>query len=825
MDYYSDDKQDKSHLTESMIEYDKNTMTNLNLNKGRKDIMLNSFNDYSELKQNFPNSQLKNISINFGFPNTRNTYKYRNSIPLSEFPMFEQRNYFYYDKNFQLFKNKSISKYGEKKNKTATHLSQQSRSSKFFSPQHKITTTIKKKKYLDDQILDEKASKKTDRNEKDIYELEVVNQVLFDDEDTLIKKNLADKHLTMAGKEIDNEWGEIEQEIFENEKNKKNNLLNSVYVEIEKENGDKQLKIVEITKENKFKKEPCIKIKYTIEDKICLNAGLESGEEPISSTDKETAKDSMVKSFNYKTNTDSTFNNNYSLSSLRRPEHSSLKKENVSEILLKESKSSQNLFSSPENEKKFFSDVTSPAQKYQKYSKYKEESYKRKEKTPDSEQFKKDTGFGVKRTPRASDIDEIEIKIEKGVKSKISPIRGKDDDVKIYSPRFKTKDQDNSRTNITDRYRSFDEQDTRSEKEFFKGKGIRDKYLQKKDMGEKGKDLKVINLDKKKGKYGDDKYNNITTQTKKKTEMIPLSKQKSFDNYNIPREKEAQLFRYKIKQNQLETDKNKKDNLGEAKYGFRAKYDNRVNTDENIPKKEGFNKYFDLSDNRIDLTSRDKERERKDKERKERQKLEIEKEIERMERDKERQRLEKLKEREKARKEREEKERKERERLENEKKERERIERVEREKKEKLAQERRERERQEFERQRKEKERQQELEKQQRERERERERQELEKQKKERERQQELERQQKEKQREKERQEYEKQKKERERQLELERQQKEREKEKERQELERQKREREKERERQQKEREKLEREKQLELERQKKEKERQKEL
>ena len=156
MDYYSDDKQDKSHLTESVIEYDRSTMKNLNLNKGRKDIMLNSFNDYSELKHNFPNSQLKNISINFGFPNTRNTYKYQNSIPLSEFPMFEQRNYFYYDKNFQLFKNKSISKYGEKKNKTGTHLSHQSRGSKFFSPQHKITTTIKKKKRPQKKLIEVK---------------------------------------------------------------------------------------------------------------------------------------------------------------------------------------------------------------------------------------------------------------------------------------------------------------------------------------------------------------------------------------------------------------------------------------------------------------------------------------------------------------------------------------------------------------------------------------------------------------------------------------------------------------------------------------------
>ena len=33
------------------------------------------------------------------------------------------------------------------------------------------------------------------------------------------------------------EWGEIEQAIFENERDKKNNLLNSIHIEIEKENG------------------------------------------------------------------------------------------------------------------------------------------------------------------------------------------------------------------------------------------------------------------------------------------------------------------------------------------------------------------------------------------------------------------------------------------------------------------------------------------------------------------------------------------------------------------------------------------------------------
>ena len=110
MDFLSEDKQDKSHISEWMIDYDKNSISNSNIIKGKKDILLRSCNDHSVLKQNYPNTQLKNISINFGFPNTINTYKYKNTFPLSDFPMFEQRNVFYYDKNFQLFKNKSVSK-------------------------------------------------------------------------------------------------------------------------------------------------------------------------------------------------------------------------------------------------------------------------------------------------------------------------------------------------------------------------------------------------------------------------------------------------------------------------------------------------------------------------------------------------------------------------------------------------------------------------------------------------------------------------------------------------------------------------------------------
>ena len=184
MDLLSEDKiQDKSHISEWVTDYDKNTFSKSNGNKVKGEFYLNSSKDYSELRQSYNNTMLKNISINFGFPNTRNTYKYKNTFPLSEIPLFEQRNIFYYDKNFQLFKNKSVSKYGEKKSRNNTSLSQYLKN-RNFTPQHKIITSIRKKKFLNDkEVEDIKSAKRNEKDEKDVYELEVINQVIFDEEE------------------------------------------------------------------------------------------------------------------------------------------------------------------------------------------------------------------------------------------------------------------------------------------------------------------------------------------------------------------------------------------------------------------------------------------------------------------------------------------------------------------------------------------------------------------------------------------------------------------------------------------------------------------
>ena len=330
----------------------------------KNEITIKNYNDHSELKQNFLNTQLKNISINFGFPNTLNSYDYQNSYDLLDNPVFEQRNYFYYDKNFQLFKNKSVSRYGDKKLKNKLQdksQTQKPNQKRLFSPQHKIIASLKKKKYLNaEEDNNNNKNTKNLNKEKDIYELEVINQVLLNEDDSeKNKKTGKETASSKSGKESDNEWGEIEQNIFEEKKELKDNLLNSVYIEIEKENGDRQLKYVEISKDDNCPNEdPCLKIKYTVEDKICLNCAT-----PSKNNNKLTKnKKSYLNKNNYLTNKTTTTTTGINDPSLRR--------ENVSEIWLKESKSSQNILSSSDpNDKIFFSGSTVPStQKYAKYS-------------------------------------------------------------------------------------------------------------------------------------------------------------------------------------------------------------------------------------------------------------------------------------------------------------------------------------------------------------------------------------------------------------------------------------------------------------------------
>ena len=88
-----------------------------------------------------------------------------------------------------------------------------------------MITSIKKKKYLNDEEVENiKNSKKNAKNEgnekdaKDVYELEVINQVLYDEDESDGKNKKSSKNAFSDILELEKEWGEIEQEIFENGK-------------------------------------------------------------------------------------------------------------------------------------------------------------------------------------------------------------------------------------------------------------------------------------------------------------------------------------------------------------------------------------------------------------------------------------------------------------------------------------------------------------------------------------------------------------------------------------------------------------------------------
>ena len=319
-------------------------------NKKNKEIIIRKDRDYSELRQSFKNTVVRNISIDFKFPNTKTTYNYKRSFLNEEFPMFEQRNTFYYDNNFQLFKNKSVSKFTKSNNK----FNISSKQNKFNSPQHNIITSIKRIKNIDDSRKSQEPINKNDKKrksksiEKDIYQLEIINQIIFNGTyaDNNNYKKTGGKSFIKDEKEInDPELKEIEQRIFKNEKDKKNNLLNTVNVEIEKENGDKQLIIVEIS--NNEKNEDKFAEIRSLEQHDLLLPEFNKNEKLYSTFENDFLEDSLsMNSYEKTTITNASSGNMFTSISLKNYDSLNLRIEKDNETFLNEIDSKKRLFTS-----------------------------------------------------------------------------------------------------------------------------------------------------------------------------------------------------------------------------------------------------------------------------------------------------------------------------------------------------------------------------------------------------------------------------------------------------------------------------------------------
>ena len=731
MDYVNKAKpQNQTHFSEK-VNFVKNIQHNSDLDIDKKEITVDNYNNRSVLKQKYPETQLKNISINFGFPNTLNSYDYQNSYDLVENPIFEQRNYFYYDKNFQLFKNKSVSRYGDKKFKNGNSTYEKyKKQNRLFSPQHKIITSIKKKKFLDeDSQIESNQKQKKDNKEIDVYELAVINQVLYNEEDLEKKSKKSGKETSSSksGKESENEneWGEIEQAVFDDKRrNGDNNLLNSLCIEIEKENGDKQLKYVEISKdENAPCEDPCLKIKYTLEDKICLNCTTPDKNNKMLKTQTDST---INKKYLFNKNTASTYGTNT---------NGSLKRENVSEVYLKESKSNQNILSVDDNNDKiFFSGSTIPSsQKYSKYSNAMNNlNVKKKidEINPINYEFKEE-----EENQKKIIIENKNIKNEQKENNLTKRIIGQSQEkININEVKTNTNTNQNQISNLKYNRASYDSKANQkrnylieTKEQITEKQPARDLSIENtnKNTTQKEERKKIYEKYKKKQENEKIKIEKEKEKEKEKeqeTDMPRINKRTYVRHKEENEDEDSNTFRQKITKKENGKDvinistkkyETNTDKVNSGKYRFIQ--NEKKTVEESRNKSEDKYKYNIGNKNDADKKEKDKDKEkiereklRKEKEEKDRiEKLKRQnEEKERLEKErKERERLQKI-EQEKREREKQEKERQQK--LEKERQERERLQRIEQDKREK---ERQEKERQQkLERERQEKERQQKLE-------------------------------------------------------------------------------------------------------------------
>ena len=116
-EYPKEREKDKNKLSEWILDYDKNAYCDSKINNDTRDLLIDSFNECSDIRKSFHDS-LQNFFNNLGFSaSMRNIHKYENSFTSFDNILHEKRKTFGYTEDFGLKKNNSVSKFGKKKKK------------------------------------------------------------------------------------------------------------------------------------------------------------------------------------------------------------------------------------------------------------------------------------------------------------------------------------------------------------------------------------------------------------------------------------------------------------------------------------------------------------------------------------------------------------------------------------------------------------------------------------------------------------------------------------------------------------------------------------
>ena len=227
----------KNKLSEWILDYDKNAYCDSKIDDETREILIDSFNECSDLRKSFHDS-LNNFFNNLGFSSSmKNIHKFDNSFGSSDFFIQEKRKTFGNIGDFGLIKNNSVSKFGFTKKKKIK---------KKVKNDIKPITSIRKKMLTREELDDEEEEeeeeyinkKKKEKIEKDKYELDIINKMVYGD---IEKKDYNEDQRIEIKEEIleENEESEEKRTIEKNKdisKNKsiknKDKLINSIFDEM-----------------------------------------------------------------------------------------------------------------------------------------------------------------------------------------------------------------------------------------------------------------------------------------------------------------------------------------------------------------------------------------------------------------------------------------------------------------------------------------------------------------------------------------------------------------------------------------------------------------
>ena len=173
MNSSKNNRDQKTRLSEWILDYDKNAYCDNKINNESREVLIDSFNECSDLRKSFHDS-LQNFFNNFGFSaSMRNIHNLDNSFTSFDNAFQEKRKTFGYIGDFGLVKNNSYTKLGKKKKK-------------IFNEMKKPITSIRKKMlpkggFDDDDDFEEEENKKREKMEKDKNDLDIINQMVYGD--------------------------------------------------------------------------------------------------------------------------------------------------------------------------------------------------------------------------------------------------------------------------------------------------------------------------------------------------------------------------------------------------------------------------------------------------------------------------------------------------------------------------------------------------------------------------------------------------------------------------------------------------------------------